>query len=327
MTRLLIFLLCLILTACGGGGHSHHGADVLKQDTEVGESPYELWLKEGNTGSEQDYLESLLTDNGQTVLDRYVSISQMAQVYGWDVKHMAWDKHGGFNRITYGFDNNYDSPDQGNDYGGGGYAVYNEKELNLANYGVYIQYSTSSREFEPSVSDNIFILGLINNREGVNKNIYTPNEGAVFKGGTLAYLHEGSSFNASSAYEPVFIKGDAEYVYSATNPKLTLDFENYYKFIFETGDRVTVSGTNDTGKQYYDINTGSISLNTDTYYNDYASVHPLDGHIGGDAPRYGFLKKGDTEEMVGKYNFNIGYGYAPNIGQMAVTGAFGGTKQ
>lgn len=316
----MLILLCISLTACGGGGGG--GTTPVHNKT-----PYQIWLDEGHTGSEQDYLDSLISGNTTDVPSRYVSVSQIAQIRGWPVTHMSWPNHGDFNRIEYAGIDNYDTPYQGNNSESITYIVYNEKELNLVNYGVVMQNSSSNKEFSTVTDANNYkdYYALINNREGVNKNVYTPNEGTVFKGGALAYAHEGDILSTGT---PLFIKGDAEYVYSTTNPKLTLDFENYYTFVFETGNKVTVSGTNDTEMNKYDINTGNILLDSDGYsYKHPLDADPVEGEISGPVQNFGFVKKGAVEEMVGTYRFKIDHGYTPNTWSMAITGAFGGTKQ
>ena len=108
---------------------------------------------------------------------------------------------------------------------------YNEKELNLANYGIYLLHEDRKiDEFGiweyPTTST---INAYIHNSEGIGANVYTPTENTVFRGGTLAYLYKNSSSYSHTVTNPEMLKGDAEYTYTATNPHLKLFFDNYYK--------------------------------------------------------------------------------------------------
>ena len=62
MKKLLLCGLCLLLCACatGGGSDGAPGAPGTP-----GKSAYEIWLEAGNSGTEQDFLNSLVGANGQ----------------------------------------------------------------------------------------------------------------------------------------------------------------------------------------------------------------------------------------------------------------------
>lgn len=49
----IAFSLCLILAACGGGGGGHSGATDPQEVPN--KSAYEIWLEQGNTGTEQEF--------------------------------------------------------------------------------------------------------------------------------------------------------------------------------------------------------------------------------------------------------------------------------
>lgn len=156
----------------------------------------------------------------------------------------------------------------------------------------------------------------INNREGIGANVYTPDNGTVFRGGTLAYLYTDIS---SSDTEPVFIKGNAEYTYSPTSPKLILDLDDYYTITLQNGYETVVSGTNNLGNNRFDINTGTAL----TTSNDVPKPGTSYSEIG-------FLKKNNIEEVVGKYDvyfINGSYATGAPNGKLYLEGAFGGTKQ
>lgn len=295
-------MLCVTLSACGGGTNS--STDVSRTS-----SAYQAWLDEGHIGSEQDFLDSIVTEGNE----HYVSVRQMAQTNGgYTITMKSWPKYGNFYEIIGIETSSLDTPYTGNDYIDLTKTIYNEKELNLANYGVSLSESTKEYEFG-KVGVTYGISAWIHNREGIGKNVYTPVNGTVFKGGTLAYVGAAYSDNT---IKPEFIKGDATYVYSTTNPQLTLDFANYYKFVFDKTN-TTISGTNGTGNNRFDLNTGTIS-------SSYLFTQPIkDSYY----TQLGFVKKNGTEEMVGSYKFYTYYdSIAPN-GYVGVTGAFGGEKQ
>lgn len=95
MKKYAILTSVLVLAACGGGsGGGANGAP--------GKSAYEIWLDAGNTGTEQDFLDSLVANNGASVVgnSQYASLLQEAQAKGgYTITHMSWPEHDGFYRI------------------------------------------------------------------------------------------------------------------------------------------------------------------------------------------------------------------------------------
>jgi hypothetical protein len=324
MKKFAILTSVLALTACGGGDK------VTGLQGAPGKSAYEIWLEQGNTGTEQDFLDSLM--GGQTseqnsepdseqnsepddnIQPHYASLRELMQASGdARITQMSWPEHGGYYQIETSYSSADDNPVSVDDAVITNY-VYKEKELNLANYGVYFSQRARQPEFGMNSTTDYYVGSWINNRNGIGENVYNPTENTVFSGSTMAYLND--SYYTSSNSEPVFIKGDAEYTHSTTNPKLVLDFDNYYTITLQNGYGTVVSGTNNTGNNRFDINTGTnIILEND--------VPTTDQEIG-------FVRQNSVEEVVGKYNVHFyegSYeGWAPN-GQFYLDGAFGGTKQ
>lgn len=331
MKKYLILTSVLALTACGGGG----GAGGDGANGAPGKSAYEIWLDQGNTGTEQDFLDSLVANNDASVVggSQYASLLQEAQAKGgYTITQMSWPEQGGFYRI----EKNITDIASGNNTTSGNDSLpvsnkitYNEKELELANYGVVVSENIERTEFGNELYKTYVADTWINNREGVGANVYTPANNTVFTGSTMAYLYDGSklqltsyqAISSTSTNEPVFIKGSAEYTYSPTNPKLILDFDNYYRFVFQNGVGATFSGTNNTGNTRYNLAVGGTS---DVYNKDEITTDINSGKIG-------FVKKDSVEEVVGTYDVQFVADsfykiYAPK-GKIRLIGAFGGTKQ
>ena len=343
MRKYLILTSILALTACGGGGGAgsdgangapgksayeiwldagNTGTEQDFLDSISGQSAYQIWLDAGNTGTEQDFLDSLVAGNGTSesnddpaaIISQYASLRELMQDAGVTVTYIPWDAHGGYYRFETSSESTGNSnPMSGNDSRGTRHLVYNEKELSLVNYGVYSSFGSSQDEFSATPTSSYSTSSWINNREGIGANVYTPTENTVFSGSTMAYLRGFSSDNIV----PIFIKGDAQYTYSSTSPKLVLNFDNYYTITLQNGSANVVSGTNNTGNSRFDINTGiDVSASNE--------VPTQTGNIG-------FVKKGSVEEVVGKYDVifveHPSYAtFAPN-GSFYLDGAFGGTKQ
>ena len=320
MNKFIIVLTSVLaLNACGGGsGGGGNGAP--------GKSAYEIWLDQGNTGTEQDFLDSLVSGtssvSGGT---QYASLLQEAQAKGgYTITHMSWPEHDGFYRIEKNITDiaNANNTTSGNDSLPINKKItYNEKELNLANYGVMVSENIEKTEFANELYKTYVADAWINNREGIGANAYTPANNTVFTGNTMAYLvNEG--YSHPDTIEPTFIKGSAEYTYSPTSPKLILDFDNYYRFVFQNGVSATFSGANNTGQDRYNLAVGdSWDTNKEEITTDINS-----GEIG-------FVKKDSVEEVVGTYEVRFGDYcsnkiYAPNNEDgFRLIGAFGGTKQ
>lgn len=321
----LLFMLSL-LSACSTGGGSHGGQNAPAGAP--GKSAYEIWLEQGNTGTEQDFLDSLIGggntgfDNNEIKTINYNKNAELKDLveygdeygghdYDYTVKDKPWAKYGGFKQyvgsyVPVGSDGSYIRK-----------FVYNEKELKLANYGVESDQFVDKKN--PGLNRYMGYGGYTTNRDAAyGANAYIPNVGAVFSGGTLAYI-------TSDVYEePTLIKGDATFKYDPTNPELKLVFDNYYQILIRgkggatepghaaeygvrtDGATIIVSGANHTGNPKYDLSTG-------TFDKDY-----------GYFLRAQHFKQGNVEEAVGTYNLNIP---SANEGSVGVYGAFGGSKQ
>lgn len=320
--KLIALSLCLILAACGGGTQGPAGAP--------GKSAYQIWLDQGNVGTEQDFLDSLVSGGttGDTNPDEkptnpdeenngYHNFTNTKEYYNYlsnvnnatyiiSESDKVWPEHDGYKQ----YDVQYSTFTNTANWN---YKVhYNEKELQLGNYGVYL--TSTIDEFELPNTSPIYVVAYIHNREGAGTNVYTPQSGTVFSGGTLAYLHPRSA--SSSPNEIELIKGDATFTYSPTNPTLELAYDNYYNIKFSrTNDgtyNVDIAGSNLTGKPEYNLPTGSFSDK-------------------GITTEFGYVSKNGTEEAFGTYQENFYDGAYDKTGVITsdfyLTGAFGGTKQ
>jgi len=322
--------LCFVLAACGGGGHSGSaGAPGAP-----GKSAYEIWLEQGNTGTEQDYLDSLVAggttnnsgnasgDSSSGGGDDLNDISNDKLYfkntkewlehsgYKYSESTINWPGHDSFKQYKYRQESS--QAINSTDY----IYVYNEKELKLGNYGVYSYVARG--EFEPT--DSTYVSGYIHNRNGAGANVYTPQDGSVFKGGTLAYL-----YGAATA-KPILLKGNGTFTYDTHNPVLELKFDDYYTITFDKKDvkyatdaNVAVSGANFTGISTYDLPTGNYTSATAKY------IFP------GWGAQTGYTKSGDTEEAFITYGLDFYTNdsrYVPSANSdFSLSGAFGGEKQ
>ena len=331
MKHFVILLSILSLTACGGGSGGGSGNAGTPTPNTPGQSAYELWLAQGHTGTEQDFLDWLLSGgnngsneivtrnfNKQAELDEYVEFgdSQGGLDYHYTQTDKPWTQHGGFKQ--------YDTQWVQND-GASVTAVYNEKELELANYGVAFYDSVYSN---PAPTHQISAGGYVTNRDkDYGANAYIPETDSVFTGGTLAYIYKPFKSTPDEA-DKVLIKGDATFTYNPTNPSLVLDFDNYYTFTMNfqnaasggaaygvtsspggTSDaNIVVSGTNYTGNSDYNLETGAYSN--------------VNAHL-----RSQHFQQNNTEEAVGTYTIpSQPLGGATGNDAFHITGAFGGTK-
>lgn len=327
MKHFVILLSILSLTACGGGSGSGSGNTDSTTPGTPGQSAYELWLAEGHTGTEQDFLNWLLSNNNSALdeiitrnfnkkaeLDDYVEYGDNngGYNYHYNTFEKPWAKYNGFTQYNAQWDQTS---------GGHVNAVYNEKELQLANYGAVFYDTTYSNSPTHLMSGE----GYVTNRDiDYGSNAYIPETDMVFKGGTLAYIYKPFANNPDEANK-VLIKGDATFTYNPNNPTLELDFDNYYKFTMNftnantnafnpaayglsgTNANVTVSGTNHTGVSDYNLPEG-------VYNGVDANFHSQ------------HFKQNNAEEAVGTYNipsYSVG---DPNH-TFQIGGAFGGPKQ
>lgn len=316
--------LCIILAACNSGGGGHSGAVGAP-----GKSAYEIWLEQGHVGTEQDFLDSLVSGgenkdpddsenkpdptapdavpwngdnywfnvnfNGLNNIGEYLETTRHDTLTSQD---KDWDKHGGYTEYKTHF---YDSV-----YNDTLYFTYNEKELSLGNYGVY-----AYRDWVPGGTCNncYATVGYMYNHQKDDVNVYTPEKGAIFGGGTLAYVQHNSD-------QPTLLTGDSYFIYDPVNPQLKLFFDNYYSFNFARNNdgkySVTVAGDNKTGNSGYNLPNGNFSFN-------------------GFILEMGYLQNGNVEEALGNYSasFNRNTGIQPSSGEnetVRLNGGIGGSK-
>lgn len=295
MKKHTIIALCLALTACGGGTGA---TGPQGQPGAPGKSAYEIWLDAGNTGTEQDFLDSLVGKNEENTVvpsvlkntHEYLETFKNMNPYAGSIyteTDMSWDKHDGYKQYIHEWQTPSNEIQYKYTY------VYNEKELELANYGVY--YYTVQRGLESTPYTQV-ITAYTHNRDGVGANVYTPEEGTVFTGGTLAYLS-----NSTNDPNPTLIKGDSKFTYAPNNPskptKLELDFEDWKQVTY------TYGGSGNSWR----VEVDGVLLN--------GSKSTLS---------YNHVKKDNMEETVGTYSLHILGGLSSDT---YLNGAFGGTKQ
>lgn len=319
MKKYNIVALCLMLAACAGGTGSTGpqskpgtpGKNVAQGVP--GKSAYEIWLEAGNTGTEQDFLDSLVGKNDTNIesapthykntheyLERQTKNDQMGT---YTETSAPWHNHNEYKQYIHEWPAASNTNEQKMVY------TYNEKELSLANYGVYLRTIQYDFETEPNYG---YVYAYIHNRDGIGANIYTPEEGAVFTGGALAYLSNGTNDT-----NPTLIKGDSKFTYNPDNTfnptKLELTFDDWYNITFS--ERMTqddwsifITGNNNTGDKKYFLNTsaGSVSGTTNPTVS------------------YGHVTKGQIEETVGTYSVSF---KRDTDDTLYLNGAFGGTKQ
>lgn len=288
MKKTLTFVSMLALAACGGGGdggslHPTHGTST------------------GGASNQPAYYA-----NFKQYFDNVIKTGADGGTYSnFAESDKPWESHGGYKHYQY----------QEHSYTGNTSHVVDEKEMQLANYGVHsTRHNDAGLYVIPAA-----IEGYIHNREGVGANLYTPTSGTSFTGGTLAYLTGIDGVGGRLSY---LIKGDATYVYNPSNPELTLAFDNYHTFNIVkngAGYDVTVSGTNNGA----DVGLTSIyNITPGTYYApreqaDFSATH---------------LQKGDIQEAAGVYEVKFGNNGIPDTvpavtSDISITGAFGGTHE
>ena len=328
MKKYNIVALCLMLTACAGGTGStgpqgqpgtpgKDGAQGIQGAP--GKSAYEIWLEAGNTGTEQDFLDSLVgkndTENNYWAptyfknTHEYLEHQKRNNPYlsTYTEIDMPWSKHNGYKQYV----NENTGPSNINTikvtY------TYNEKELSLANYGVYLQTTQYDFETKPSIG---YAHAYIHNRDGIGANVYTPEEGTVFTGGTLAYLSNGTNDPT-----PALIKGDSTFTYAPNNPSnpttLELIFDNWYTIVMKPysgspGLSVTITGSNNTGNSKHTVVTGNLPESS-------ATQKPT--------LSYNHIKKDGIEETIGTYSIHFNQNTGDTTDDKFLNGAFGGTKQ
>lgn len=322
MKKYNIVALCLMLAACTGGTGPQGQPGIPGQDGTQGapgKSAYEIWLNAGNTGTEQDFLDSLVGNKEDTPTENAPTHYKNTHEYlDYTTKNyptmgtytetdLAWDNHNGYKQYIHEQIAASNTNEQKIVY------TYNEKELSLANYGVYLQTIQHDFETEPNYG---YAHAYIHNRDGIGANVYTPEEGTVFTGGTLAYLSNGTNDPT-----PVLIKGDSIFTYApdnASNPtNLKLIFDNWYtitmtKYNGSPGYAVFVAGANNTGNSKHNVGTGDLSSTSVTQKPTIS---------------YNNVKKDGIEETIGTYSIHFSKNTSHTTDDTYLNGAFGGTKQ
>lgn len=318
MKKYIVILACLSLTACAGLSGGSNGRDGINGTNGVngapGKSAYQIWLDHGNTGTEQDFLDSLVggntNQNNSINGNVFTNAKDYLDYYGYEYieNTINWQNHNNFKQYVYQQEGSSIASNSDYTY------TYNEKELTLGNYGVYLQ--TSRSDF--SATDSFYSAGYIHNRLGAGANVYIPQNNTVFTGGTLAYLYGTPQAN------PILLKGDATLTYGV-NPVLELAFDNYYTITldknnvhYNTNANVQISGTNTTGINAYDLQTGTYEATARYLYPGWGA-------------NAGYVMSNGHEEAFMTYGLDFYTNddrYVPSTNtNFSLSGAFGGTKQ
>lgn len=285
MKKTLTFLSALALAACNSGGGSAPVAVVPNTPGGGDQEAYYANFKE--------YFDNVIktgADGG--------SYSDFAET------EPSWPAHGGYKHYVYK-EHTY-TPENGQTII---QHVVDEKEMQLANYGVHVTMPNDANHLPDTVD------AYVHNREGVGANLYEPASGAVFTGGTLAYLNFPGQNGYAAPATSVLIKGDATYTYNSLHPELLLEFDNYYTFNITQQDgsyeTIDVSGTNNTGTAVFNVTTGHyVNVGDDT---NVTTAH---------------FQKDAIQEVAGTYEITFGQG-DNLVGDTAfgftMHGAFGGS--
>lgn len=331
MKKHIIIALCLALAACGGGTGStgpqgqpgtpgKDGAQGIQGAP--GKSAYEIWLDAGNTGTEQDFLDSLVANNNTSGNNDKITFTTTKEYldylgYSYDEHSKNWPNHGKYTQYVY-----HASHGTSTSTNGAVEYTLNEKEMHLGNYGVYL--TKGRQQFDDT--DSFAAVAYTHNRNGAGANVYTPETNAVFKGGTLAYLYNATAYQyGPTTTDAVLLTGEGTFTYG-DHKVLELSFDNYYTITFDnngalpnTQGNVIISGNNSTGVEAYDLQPGEYTNTTVKYF---LPGWQADG---------GYVKSGEHEEAFITYGLdaykNDDRYITSTNSNFSITGAFGGTKQ
>jgi len=293
-----------LLAACGGGHSGPTGVPGAP-----GKSAYEIWLEHGNTGTEQDFLNWIVSggnsntdDDGNKNFNTWGDIieNQIAQgqpYYNYRKTTVALPNQQEYDLYKYSED---DVELDGKKYTAN--YTYREKIFNL------IKFTWGDVEYENE--DGVLGTGynsLVEFKDGVSE-IY-PASGTIFQGVTFAHIRSDDDFDT--------IAGGMTFKYIPGHHEITFDFDNYYTLSYKEGNGIehdlNIAGTNSTGNPAFDLPTGDYK---NVYMGLTSGGHPSQ-------PDIRYIGKDGYEEVWGKYitRFNE---YESNI---TIDGVFGGTKQ
>lgn len=334
MKKYILMLACLSLTACmsGSGGNNI----TTPTDTHI-KTAYELWLEAGNTGTYQDYLDSL-------VIPQTTPVSFTRTHYQSDVANNQngfsnfteiveqWPNHDDYTRYTYrqtviddwnNIDRNWTVREK--ERTTGGYFLSHCTGTNCVGAQMNnVDFVNSGYYFKGENEGVYSYFGLGSGTPGLSGphivDNLTPTDGTTFTGDTMAFI-------AVNQGDAEFIKGDATLVYhrqgyNNPEPEVILNFDNYYTMTLQNRngyDYATVTGTNATGNNNINIQTGEYKQAGLSGYEQRMMI--------------GYAQRDVIEEAFGKYNFNSHGGYFNNDPlsiqgtEFKLNGAFGGTKQ
>jgi len=286
-----------LLAACANNGNSEFGQPY---------NPLGPQNEKGLQGSSGNALGNQQSKNYYTNTKEYINdLLANPDYYSINEHNEIWVSQGGYKKYEFVHRQLASSYDR---YDTVHYTI-NEKEMSLGNYGVW-----KAEHIDDFGNITAFISipqGYIHNRNADLANVYTPANGIVFNGGTMAYLY----LNTTTANpDATFIKGNAQFTYSPTTPQLTLEFDNYYKFSFSglpNGNYdIQISGTNSTGKSGFNLSPSTITDKTPNVLS------------------YGYLSKNSIEEAFGIYRqyFSSGANNGGASQGFSMSGAFGGKR-
>ncbi len=305
--------LCVILAACNGGGGTAVPAPVASPT----KTPYELWLEAGNVGTEQDYLDSLVSGGGSTEPEKPApdvpnapynwhtrltnEISNGASYFDISEQKIPWGPHDTYAQYKYS-KNDTDEHGQNVTH----HWTYYEKELTLGNYMIF----ENLYEYEDGRTLSVHSPLLQKRYDKQYYDTYYPDAGTIFNGGTFAFVTSGSD-------KLQMLTGAAQFKYDPQRPELKLAFDNYYTITLKALGNylydVHIDGQNSTGEDAFYLPTGEYK-------------HYIDWRDGIGTKT--FLAKDDVVEGFVEYDMHFDSNY--NITgdrQVNIQGIFGGTKQ
>ncbi|MBR6010485.1 MAG: hypothetical protein IKP35_03690 [Alphaproteobacteria bacterium] len=171
--------------------------------------------------------------------------------------------------------------------------TWNEQELDLGGYS--FGYMDNLISGESWIEKRCFYK----TNEGYtfnNPNLFRPKSGSILTGDTMAYIKSPNANQDPTKQKVRFIKGKAKLnvIDEVFKYELTISFDDYYTFVFDTDRNFRVSGKNMLGDADFDIPTGD-------YHKNYKKLPPYETDYGNDCR----VKDGDTENIFGKYSIFV----------------------